>query len=94
MNLMLETHYRGARLTLEIDRSPAIRLWINGLLRDGAAGSTIPATLRVSTTVQTDYEWHEFIEGVVRFDGDHIQARLVANNHELASENYKRTVAS
>ena len=44
--------------------------------------------LRVSSTVQTDYEWHEFIEGVVIFDRGAVTARIIANNQELVSRQF------
>lgn len=89
MKQILETRYRGATLTLEIATPPDVTLRINRLARDRASGSG-KATLRVSSTVQTDYEWHEYIEGIVSFEKDAISARIVANNQELISRQYPR----
>ena len=85
MNRTLETTYRGAVISLTIATPPAVTLRINRLARDSAEGKTEPVTLRVSSTVQTDYEWHEFIEGVVTFAGGAVSARIIANSQELVS---------
>lgn len=89
MNQTLETRYRGATLTLEIASPPALNLRINRLQRATASGSG-ETVLRVSSTLQTDYEWHEFIEGVVHYGKDVISARILANNQELISRQYPR----
>ncbi|HKI73020.1 MAG TPA: hypothetical protein VJ998_00125, partial [Pseudomonadales bacterium] len=57
-----------------------------------ATGAVDTTTLRVSSTVQTDYEWHEFIEGIVRYDGGRIHARIIANNLPLTEQDYGSTV--
>ncbi|MCB1693227.1 MAG: hypothetical protein KDI19_10710 [Pseudomonadales bacterium] len=80
----LEARYRGATLTLEIEPGEAASLRINGLVRERQPlGQSV---VRLSSTVQTDYEWHEFIEGIVTPGTGQIEARLVANNQELAHE--------
>lgn len=82
----LEVQYHDARLKVEIDDDSA-RLYINGLLRDEAGASH--GTQRLSSTVQTDYEWHEFIEAVVT-RGDGVDVSLVANSQELMREHYTK----
>ena len=82
----LEVQYHDARLRVEIDDNCA-RLYINGLLRDEASAGN--GTQRLSSTVQTDYEWHEFIEAVV-VRGDGVDVSLVANSQELAHEHYAK----
>ena len=88
--MVLETRYRGVILSLELGTSPDVALRINGLERDRARSDAAAVTLRVSSTVQTDYEWHEFIEGTVVYADGEITARLVANNQELVNERYSR----
>lgn len=88
MNEILETRYRGADLALDISSPPAAVLRINGLVRNSAAAEGPKVTLRVHSTVQTDYEWHEFIEGFVTFDGERITARILANGQELTRAQY------
>ena len=88
MSRILETTYRGADISVEIAMPPAVTLKINRLVRDTAEAGTDPITLRVSSTVQTDYEWHEFIEGVVIFDRGAVTARIIANNQELVSRQF------
>lgn len=86
----IETTYHGARLTLSFDDSPAAKLAINGLVREEASSNSDAITLRLSSTVQTDYEWHEFIEGTVRYSASRIEATLIANNTELLQQAFER----
>lgn len=88
MNNTLETHHQGVRLSLEIRTPAAVTLRINGLARDSAASDEPRVTLRVSSTAQTGYEWHELIEGIVTWTDGQITARLLANNQELVQEHY------
>jgi len=83
---ILETTYRGAQLKLEISDDGKTQLLINGLVRDDGSSET---TVRLSSVVQTDYEWHEFIEGIVSFEPGSITASLIANNTNLVRKTYK-----
>ena len=85
-NHILETTYRGAQLKLEISDDGKTQLLINGLVRDEGSGE---ANLRLSSVVQTDYEWHELIEGIVSFEPGSVTASLLANNTNVAQETYK-----
>jgi hypothetical protein len=60
----LTQSHLGANLRLEYQYPPRASLYINGVARDTVATDEVPITLRVTTTVQTGYEWHEFIEGI------------------------------
>jgi hypothetical protein len=84
-NHILETTYRGAHLKLEISEGKT-RLLINGLVRDEGSSEK---TLRLSSVVQTDYEWHELIEGFVSFEPGSITGSLLANNINVAQKTYK-----
>ena len=85
-NHILETSYRGAQLKLDISDDGKAQLLINGLVRDNGSNDT---TVRLSSVVQTDYEWHEFIEGIVSFEPGSITASLFANNTNLVRQTYK-----
>ncbi|MCB1645447.1 MAG: hypothetical protein KDI36_08340, partial [Pseudomonadales bacterium] len=63
----LSITYEGARLALSFSDPPQAALRINGLIRETAASEQSNITLKLTSTVQTDYEWHEFIEGIVEF---------------------------
>ena len=78
----LTTNYRGVNLTIELDHSEG-RLLINGLVRERTKRA---ATIRLSSTVQTDYEWHEFIVGTIICSENSITMMLTANNVEIACE--------
>lgn len=84
---VLSTHYRGANLELTFDGKGQAALLINGIVRQSTEVET-GDTARLSSTVQTDYEWHEFIEAIVRPQGNAIEAILIANNAELARQTY------
>lgn len=86
----LAISYRGARLELEFDASPAARLKVNGIVREQVCSDQLPITLKLTSTVQTDYEWHEFIEGLVTYGEVSISAKLLANSHELVAEEFTR----
>ena len=83
----LSTHYRGADLELTFDGEGHVSLLINGITRQSTDLET-GGTTRLSSTVQTDYEWHEFVEGIVQPQGNAIEAVLIANNAELARQTY------
>lgn len=88
---VLETSYRGAILRLEFDETPSACLKVNGLIRETRhAEARESAVLHLTSTVQTDYEWHEFIEAIVDYNEEHIKVRLLANNAEIAAENFER----
>ncbi len=85
-NHILEKNYRGTHLKLEIYDDGSAQLLINGLVRsEGFDGGT----LRLSSVVQTDYEWHELIEGIVNFESHAITASLLASKVSLARETYR-----
>ena len=76
--------YRGAELCVELDDTEA-RLLINGLVRQR---SPMSKTVLLSSTVQTDYEWHEFIEGIVTCHSRGVKMVLVANKVDIAEKEF------
>ena len=81
----LKASYGGAELALKISLEGRATLLVNGIARDRSEGA---GTLVVSSTVQTDYEWHELIEGRVSISEDQISASLLANKIELAHQDF------
>ena len=79
----LTASYGGAELALKISANGEATLLVNGIARDTSEGAS---TLLVSSTVQTDYEWHELIEGKVSIGKNQISASLFANKVELAQQ--------
>ena len=80
----LETQYRGVTLCLELGNNQA-RLLINDIVRDQGI---VTSSLRLSTTVQTDYEWHEFIEGIISREGNTLTAVLTASKAEVSRKDF------
>ena len=105
MKEVLQTHYQGAELCLQLTsvalagEAPnaaihgglAATLMINGVTRDEVKCQSNTSTLRLTSTVQTDYEWHEFIEAIVDVTKDTVNIRLLASNTEVASLTAPRT---
>ncbi len=88
----LNTIYRQAALKVEFDPEPRARLFINNIKRQERAAEQTPCTLRLSSSVQTDYEWHESIEAIVNYEEDQVSVRLTANHTQLAARTFHRTV--
>lgn len=84
----LEVKYKNAALRVEMEGSRSATLFINNIQRMQESLTTLPGTLRLSSSVQTDYEWHEFIEVIVTFDKKEITISLRASNSEIACETY------
>ena len=85
---VMEVKYRNVALRLELDGVRSAALFINNIQRMQESLTTLPGTLRLSSSVQTDYEWHEFIEVIVTFDEKVITISLRASNSEIACETY------
>lgn len=87
-NYILEVTYRGTQLKLEIhEANQCACLIVNGIVRGEESGAT---TLRLTSTVQTDYEWHELVEGRVQFRPEEISATIFASNFEVAHRIFPR----
>lgn len=84
----LEVKYKNAALRVETGGNQSAALFINNIQRMQASLTTLPGTLRLSSSVQTNYEWHEFIEVIVTFDEKEITISLRASNSEIACETY------
>jgi hypothetical protein len=105
MKEVLQAHYQGAELCLRLtsvaskSESPsthssgylAATLVINGVTRDQARSQSDTSTLRLTSTVQTAYEWHEFIEAVIDISSETVNIRLLASSTEIASHSAPRT---
>ncbi len=83
--------YRQADLRVELDLTPSGRLYISGIQRDRAFADRIPSFLKLTSTVQTDYEWHEFIEADVKLTELEATITLRANGAEQACRTYTLT---
>ncbi len=95
MSYELKTNYGGANLELSFGPTASATLRINGVERDSATRepngpNSQKVTLMLSSSVQTDYEWHEFVEAIVRYDTSTIEASLLANKQELVSRSISR----
>lgn len=83
----VNVNYGGAEITVDLLTPPGARLTINRITRASEMVRP-PNVVRLSSTVQTDYEWHEFIEAVIDFKGDEIYIAINANNQRIAEERF------
>jgi len=81
----IDASYGGVELQLQISTDGEAILLVNGIARDKSTGKK---TLLVTSTVQTDYEWHELIEGKVLFSPEYISAALYANKVQLVHQKF------
>ena len=92
----LIVEYKNAFLRVELEAGGSAGLFINNIQRmHSSLGTrketlqgTLQGTLRLSSSVQTDYEWHEFIEAIIIFKEKEISVSLCASNLEVAFETY------
>ena len=94
----LNIEYQGARIRVQIEADheadsasqacPNARLYINSLLRDQVKLRPGNHSIRLSTSLQTDYEWHEHVEAVITVNNKQMTVSLLANQQELASQSY------
>ncbi|MFL2528703.1 MAG: hypothetical protein ACJ0Q6_03300 [Candidatus Azotimanducaceae bacterium] len=80
----LAVTYRGTKLRVESDQYEG-RLLINGLIR---ARIKLTSVIRLTSTVQTDYEWHELIEGTIKQKPGKVTLALYANNTQIARKDF------
>ena len=90
MNYELKTHYEGADLFLQFGAKPKASLQINGVERETLTAGQALATLKLTSVVQTGYEYHEHIEATVSYAADTIDASIRAGEKELISTSINR----
>lgn len=96
MEHKLETNYNGVKLRLTFSANDKTSereatLLINNIEREKVI-STENTTLKLNSTVQTEYEWHEFIEAIVEYGSDKITASLFASKVMLKQVVIERQV--
>jgi hypothetical protein len=79
--------YKGVQISLHISDTRSIALEINGMVRSRKQSSNgTDVLLNLSSSVQTDYEWHEFVEATAFFTQTEVQVKIAANNSNLLEE--------
>ena len=86
----LKILYGGADLCLKFDNIASASLLINGIERDSATSPDTNITLKLNSSVQTEYEWHEFVEAELNYSAELISASIHASNRELKKISIKR----
>ena len=85
---VLRFKYKNASLRVELDQTLSARLFINNVQRMEKTCNSPVEIIRLSSSVQTDYEWHEFIEALLTFRECDVTISLRASDSEIA---YKTT---
>jgi hypothetical protein len=84
----LEVEYKNVALRVELGSEQSAELFINNIQRMQASLTVPSGTLRLSSSVQTDYEWHEFIDVIITFSEKKITISLRASSAEIACKTY------
>ncbi len=92
MTHRLHTLHGDVDVELIFDESVHAELRIKNVAREVLDSKNNPPRVVLTTTLQTDYEWHEFIEGIVEFSEKEIHARLFGNKQEIASLTVPRSL--
>lgn len=86
----LKIGYEDANLQLDFDEKANVALRINGLIRDKFESTSDAepsiSTIKLSSPVQTDYEWHEIIDATVSYSANQIVASIEASHKLLISK--------
>jgi len=83
----ITVEYKGIQIGLQVSDTPAITLTIDGMVRSRQQSSKgTDVLLNLSSSVQTDYEWHEFIEATAFFTETEVQVKIAANKANLLEQ--------
>ncbi|MDH5737231.1 MAG: hypothetical protein OEZ23_02925 [Gammaproteobacteria bacterium] len=82
----MQTDYKDCLIALSLSTEEGAVLKINGIVRDRLP---LPReaqwSMRLNSTVQTDYEWHEFIEARLSCSQTVISIVVLANGEKIMS---------
>jgi len=79
----LKVSYEGTDLLLIFGQEPSASLCINGVERESVSSNKPAITLKLSSTVQTDYEWQEYGVAIVVYSAKPTRAAILASKKEL-----------
>lgn len=80
------TDYKGTSICVRVFPNRSVALLIDGISRQSVDVSRLSSsTTRLSSTVQTDYEWHEYIVAVVELNESCAKVNILANNETIAT---------
>lgn len=82
----IDLNYRENTIRVQVCLPRTARLFINNIQRDEQTAGDTQSRLNLTSSVQTDYEWHEFIEADVQFQKDNVRLTLLANKTVIADE--------
>jgi len=94
----LNIEYHGANISARVDNltTPTdnggtypVSLLINGLQRDKGHLKPASGRIKLSSPVQTDYEWHEIIEAIFVLKDNELTLSVTANQQPLSRQAFK-----
>ncbi|MBV1876348.1 MAG: hypothetical protein KUG79_01780 [Pseudomonadales bacterium] len=95
MRQILETRHEGALLQLHFDNNqPRATLTINGVIRETVSSIQPSITLKLTSPLQTGYEYHDFLEAIVKYTPTEVSAVLQISDTELIHTTIERTTVS
>ena len=79
--------YKGASICVEIVPHQFVSLRIGNVPRETRQLNSIPGqSVRLSSSVQTDYEWHEFIVATVAIREGNAEVSILASNELILQQ--------
>ncbi len=90
MTHTLNASHEGAELMLTFAETGDAQLFINSVARESANAGGQNITLKLGSPVQTGYEHHEFIEAIVNYQQNCIEARISTGDILLAETKVER----
>ena len=95
MQQTLEIQHEGALLQLHFDNIlPRATLTINGVIRETVSSIQPTITLKLTSPLQTGYEYHDFLEATVKYTATEVSAVLQISDTELIHTAIERTLVS
>ena len=82
---ILTSKYHDSTNSIGYSGQGQVELKVNGIIRTKAAQANY---LKLATSLQTGYEWHEWVEGICLIKPTHTQLTLTCNNETIADQRF------
>ncbi len=81
----LTSQYHDSTISIGYSGQGPVELKVNGIIRTQAEQTSY---LKLATSLQTGYEWHEWVEGICLIRPTQTQLTLVCNNETIANQQF------
>lgn len=82
---ILTRKHHDSTISIGYSGQGPVELKINGIIRTSAMQA---GYLKLTTSLQTGYEWHEWVEGICLIRPTHTQLTLTCNNETIADQQF------